>query len=68
MTFYRIDIPKAAVFLTGEEIHHLLLKDIDLYKTALKRGKAFGRNESKKEQYAAKLSQEESQKLNDLMQ
>lgn len=68
MTFYRIDIPKAAVFLTGEEIHHLLLKDIDLYKTALKRGKAFGRNESKKEQYEKKFANHESQILNNLIQ
>lgn len=46
MKFYRIQLPKAVVYLDADEIHSLLLKDIPLYKQALSRGKAFSRAEN----------------------
>lgn len=43
MTYHRIPIQKAVVYLSSEEIHRLLLKDTDLFCEALSRGKAFKR-------------------------
>jgi hypothetical protein len=44
MNYHRIPIKKAVVYLTGDEINSLLMKDIALYKQALKRSKAFERH------------------------
>jgi hypothetical protein len=46
MTFYRIQLQKAVVYLTGPEVNSLLMKDPDLFREALGRGKAFSRADS----------------------
>jgi hypothetical protein len=67
--FHRIPLTsKGVVYLSSQEINRLLLTDLTLYKEALKRGKAFGRAESKKAQYEKKFSHHESQRLNDFLQ
>jgi hypothetical protein len=60
----KIQLPKCVVYLTEAEVHNLLLQDINLYKTALARGKAFSRSSQKREQYQNKLAATESQTLN----
>jgi hypothetical protein len=55
--FNRIQLKKAVVYLSSDEIHSLLLQNIDLYKEALARGKAFGRNESLNSRIEAKRSE-----------
>lgn len=68
MTYYRIPISKAVVYLTSEEINSLLMKDIQLYREALRRGKAFERHDSKKQLYTDKLASHESEQLNRYLQ
>lgn len=43
MDYQEIKLPKAVVYLTKEELHHLLLLDMSLYREALIRGKSFTR-------------------------
>ena len=68
MAFVEVRLKKCVVYLTPEEIHSLLLKEIDLYKLALSRGKAFERSQDKKSQYSQKWSNHEAQNLNHFMQ
>ncbi len=45
MNFHEIQLTKAKVYLTSDEINALLMKDKELYQKALGRGKAFNRGE-----------------------
>ena len=68
MNFIEVRLTKATVYLSPEEVHSLLLTNIQLYKKALARGKSFERNQSKKTQYENKFKQHEAQSLNNFMQ
>ena len=65
--YHRIDIGKATIYITNLELASLLHKDEPLFREVLRRGKIFKRVESKQVQYAKKLSESESQELNDLL-
>jgi hypothetical protein len=58
MDFIEVRLPKTKVYLTADEIHHLLLKDIPLYKTALARGKGIIRHGQLKAREEAKWESE----------
>jgi hypothetical protein len=66
--YHRFDLPRMTVYLTSGELVYLLQKDIELFKKGLERGKAFKRAEAKNKQYEKKISNFESQLLNDLIQ
>lgn len=66
--YQKITLPKAVVYLTQQEVHHLLLQDIELYKTVLARGKAFSRSAQHKNQSEKKWAEHESQALNKFLQ
>ena len=68
MTYHRIPIQKAVLYLSSTEIQRLLQKDPILFREALRRGKAFGRCESKSAQYAKKLANHESDALNKFLE
>ena len=55
--FHEIRLNKCVVYLTAEEIHQLLLKDVTLFKTALNRGKAFTRSQNLSQRVADKRSE-----------
>ncbi|SIQ29296.1 hypothetical protein SAMN05878482_101855 [Peribacillus simplex] len=44
MDYIEIALPKCKVFLTQKEFQSLLMRDTELYKLGLKRGKAISRN------------------------
>lgn len=44
MDYIEIALPKCKVFLTQKEFQSLLMRDKELYKLGLKRGKAISRN------------------------
>lgn len=58
MDYIEVRLPKAKIYLTPSEIHSLLLKDIDLYKTALARGKGITRHGAQKAREEAKWESE----------
>ena len=68
MTYQRINLPKAVVYLSEAEIHHLLLQNIELYKLALARGKAFSRADSKRDHYEKKWAGHEESIINKYIQ
>jgi hypothetical protein len=55
--FHEIRLNKCVIYLTSDEIHKLLLNDIELYKEALKRGKIFTRSNSLNSRIAQKRSE-----------
>ena len=61
--YTRIQLQKCVVYLTAEEINQLLMKDLNLFQTALKRGKGFTRNIEQKQREKAKFEESERQRL-----
>lgn len=68
MRYWRIPIRKAVIYISPDELHSLLLKDIPLYKMILARSKHLERAESKDRQYEAKFGQHEKQALDEFLQ
>ena len=59
MDFIRIPLTKqCAAYLTAEEVYLLLIKDAELFKTAIQRGKAFNRSTTQKKRERAKFEEE----------
>ncbi|MBT2738120.1 hypothetical protein [Bacillus sp. ISL-7] len=58
MDFIEVKLKKCTVYLLPEEIHHLLLVDIDLYKKALARGKGITRTKVQTSREEAKWESE----------
>lgn len=52
--FIEIRLNKTIVYLKNEEIHELLLNDIEMFKRGIARGKAFTRANSLQQRYEAK--------------
>ena len=52
--FIEIRLNKCVVYLTSDEIHELLLTDIDTFKRGIARGKAFTRANSLERRFEAK--------------
>jgi hypothetical protein len=56
LEYLEINLQRCTVFLTAAEINRLLQQDPELFRMALKRGKAFKRANSLKERTEAKKS------------
>lgn len=54
MKYIEVNLTKCTLFLTESEMRKLLYMDMDLYKAALKRGKAFKRTEQRQAREAKK--------------
>lgn len=44
MTYHKIKINRATIYISSDELNVLLMKDPQLFATCLKRGKAFERS------------------------
>lgn len=58
MNYTRIKLPRCVVYLSNEEISHLLTKDLELFETAILRGKAFTRAEQRENRLQTKRIKE----------
>jgi hypothetical protein len=64
MSYQKVILPKCTVLLTNEELHSLLLTNMDLYRTGLIRSKKLERYENQSGRSVKKLSDYESEELN----
>lgn len=53
-----IRLPKCVIYLTEQELQSLLSRDPDLWREALRRGKAFTRSRQTRERVARKVEME----------
>jgi len=58
MKYIEIIIPKAKLILTQDEVLQLVKCDVELFKTAIKRGKYFKRSEQQRTREQKKYEQE----------
>lgn len=63
--FIEIRLPKCVLYLTAQEIQSLLKHDMELWKTAIGRGKAFTRAANRKDQEAKKFARDEARDFYD---
>jgi len=66
--FIEIKLNKSIVYLTPEEINRLLLKDLELYRVGIKRGKAFIRANQHRQQCERKFTQSEGHLFSKLLE
>ena len=64
MGYIPIKLTKCILYLSEQEINNLLKHDMDLWATALRRGKAIPRAEKQKKREQEKLQKWEKSKLN----
>jgi len=69
MTYIKIKLSsRCELYLTVKEVHTMLMQNPEIFKQSVSRGKAFKRAKSTQERCEKKLSEHESQILDDLIQ